>query len=68
MLELKVVVLGAGLVGNVIARDFAENIDIDVSLVDVNQDTLDKITANYNIHGICADLSNPNIIKEIVAG
>ncbi len=67
MLELKVIVLGAGLVGNVIARDLAENIDYDVSLVDVNQDSLDKITANYNIHGICADLSNPNIIKEIVA-
>ncbi len=67
MLELKVIVLGAGLVGNVIARDFAENIDNDVSLVDVNQDTLDGITANYNIHGICADLSNPNVIKEIIA-
>lgn len=67
MLELKVIVLGAGLVGNVIARDFAENIDNDVSLVDLNQDTLDRITANYNIHGICADLSNPNVIKEIVA-
>ena len=66
MLELKVIVLGAGLVGNVIARDLAEDIDTDVSLVDVNQDTLDKITANYNIHGICADLSNPNVIKEII--
>ncbi|MCK4971940.1 MAG: saccharopine dehydrogenase NADP-binding domain-containing protein [Candidatus Heimdallarchaeota archaeon] len=66
VLELKVIVLGAGLVGNVIARDLAEDIDTDVSLVDVNQDTLDKITANYNIHGICADLSNPNVIKEII--
>ncbi|MCK4896417.1 MAG: saccharopine dehydrogenase NADP-binding domain-containing protein, partial [Candidatus Heimdallarchaeota archaeon] len=63
---MKVIVLGAGLVGNVIARDLAEDIDTDVSLVDVNQDTLDKITANYNIHGICADLSNPNVIKEII--
>jgi saccharopine dehydrogenase-like NADP-dependent oxidoreductase len=68
VLYLKIIVLGAGLVGNVIARDLAEDIDYDVSLVDVNQDTLDKITAQYNIHGICADLSNVNVIKEIVVG
>lgn len=67
MLYLKIIVLGAGSVGNVIARDLAEDIDNDVSLVDVNQETLDKITAQYNIHGICADLSNVNVIKEIVA-
>jgi saccharopine dehydrogenase-like NADP-dependent oxidoreductase len=67
VLYLKIIVLGAGSVGNVIARDLAEDIDNDVSLVDVNQETLDKITAQYNIHGICADLSNVNVIKEIVA-
>jgi len=67
VLDLKIIVLGAGLVGNVIASDLAEDIDTDVSLVDVNQETLDKITANYNIHGICADLSNPNVIKEIIS-
>ena len=67
MLKLKIIVLGAGLVGNVIARDLAEDINNDVSIVDVNQETLDEITAQYNIHGICADLSNVNVIKEIVA-
>ncbi len=63
---MKVVVLGAGYVGNVIARDLAEDSSIEVSIVDINQEVLDKLTQNYDLHGICADLSNPNNIKDIV--
>ncbi|NHK30539.1 MAG: saccharopine dehydrogenase [Asgard group archaeon] len=63
---MKVVVLGAGYTGNVIARDLAENPSIEVSIVDINQEVLDKLTHDYDLHGICADLSNPNTIKDIV--
>ncbi|MHA1505527.1 MAG: saccharopine dehydrogenase NADP-binding domain-containing protein [Candidatus Heimdallarchaeota archaeon] len=63
---MKVVVLGAGYVGNVMARDLAENPSIEVSLVDINQEVLDKLKLEYNLHGICADLSDPNTIKDIV--
>ncbi len=63
---MKVVVLGAGYVGNVMARDLAENPSIEVSIVDINQEVLDKLTQQYNLHGICADLSDPNTIKDIV--
>jgi len=63
---VKVVVLGAGYVGNVIARDLAEDPSTEVSIVDINQVVLDKLTHDYALHGICADLSNPNIIKNIV--
>jgi len=59
---MKVVVLGAGYVGNVMARDLAENPSIEVSLVDINQEVLDKL----KLDGICADLSDPNTIKDIV--
>ena len=45
---MKIIVLGAGLVGNVIARDLADNLDYEVSLVDLNQEVLDEITAKYN--------------------
>ncbi len=65
-LNMKVVVLGAGYVGNVIARDLAEDSSIEVSIVDINQEVLDKLTQDYDLHGICADLSDPNIIKDIV--
>ncbi|MHA1223597.1 MAG: saccharopine dehydrogenase C-terminal domain-containing protein [Candidatus Heimdallarchaeaceae archaeon] len=63
---MKIVVLGAGYVGNVIARDLAEDPSIEVSIVDINQDVLDKLTHDFDLHGICADLSNPSIIKDIV--
>jgi len=63
---MKVVVLGAGYVGNVIARDLAEDPSTEISVVDINQEVLDKLTHDFGLHGICADLSNPNTIKDIV--
>jgi len=63
---MKVVVLGAGYIGNVIARDLAEDPSTEVSIVDINQEILDKLTHDYDLHGVCADLSNPNNIKNIV--
>ncbi len=63
---MKVVVLGAGYVGSVMARDLAEDLSIEVSIVDINQEVLDKLKHDYDLHGICADLSNPDIIKDIV--
>ncbi|MHA1948368.1 MAG: saccharopine dehydrogenase family protein [Candidatus Thorarchaeota archaeon] len=63
---MNVVVLGAGYVGNVIARDLAEDPSTEVSVVDIDQEVLDKLTHDYGLHGICADLSNPNTIKDIV--
>jgi saccharopine dehydrogenase-like NADP-dependent oxidoreductase len=63
---MKIVVLGAGLVGNVIARDLAEDSSLEVSVVDVNQQALDILTHDFDLQGICADLSNTNIIQDIV--
>ena len=63
---MKVVVLGAGYVGNVIARDLAEHPSTEVSVVDINQEILDKLKRDFGLHGICADLSNPKTIKDIV--
>ena len=63
---MKVVVLGAGYVGNVIARDLAEDSSTEVSIVDINQEVLDNLKRDYGLHGIFADLSNPNTIKDIV--
>ncbi len=63
---MKVVVLGVGYSGNVIARDLAEDPSNEVTIVDINQEVLDKLKQDYDLHGICADLSNPNTIKDIV--
>ncbi|MHA1958128.1 MAG: saccharopine dehydrogenase NADP-binding domain-containing protein [Candidatus Thorarchaeota archaeon] len=63
---MKVVVLGAGYVGNVIARDLAEDPSTEVSVVDIDQEVLDKLKHDFGLNGICADLSNPKTIKDIV--
>jgi saccharopine dehydrogenase-like NADP-dependent oxidoreductase len=63
---MRVVVLGAGYVGNVIARDLAEDPSTEVSVVDISQEVLDRLKHDYDLHGVCADLSNPETIKGIV--
>ena len=63
---MKVVVLGAGYVGNVIARDLAEDPSTEVSVVDIDQEVLDKLKHEFGREGKCADLSNPNTVKDIV--
>ena len=56
-----IIILGAGLVGSVMAKDLAKQHN--VTSVDIEQKNLDKLT---NINTICADVSNPNTIKEII--
>ncbi|MHA1115782.1 MAG: saccharopine dehydrogenase C-terminal domain-containing protein [Candidatus Heimdallarchaeaceae archaeon] len=63
----KIVVLGAGLVGNVIARDLTKDPEIEVSVADINQKALDFLKSNFNIQGIKADLSNTENLKKIIA-
>ena len=55
----KIVVLGSGLVGNVIAKDLSR--DNDVTVIDKNEIALKKCK-NNSIKTIKADLSNKNIL------
>ena len=63
---MKIIILGAGLVGNVIARDLIEDQEQEITIVDINQEILDQLSHNYDLHGIYADLSNPEMIKDLV--
>ena len=54
----KIVVLGAGLVGGVMAKDLAKNHN--VTAIDISKDNLDKLDSN--ISKICADISDTNIL------
>lgn len=60
----KIVVLGAGLVGNAMAIDLSKNHD--VTSVDLNQEALNPLDS-YGIKTIQADLSVDGKIAEIVA-
>ena len=61
----KIVVLGAGLVGSVIAIDLSKNHD--VTSVDLNPESFSKFTYYPNIKTVSADLSNPETIKSLVS-
>jgi len=62
--DKKIVVLGAGMVGSAIAIDLNEKFDV-VS-VDIDNDKLQRLSKNYNIRTLTADLSDSKTIKSIV--
>ncbi len=55
---MKILVLGAGLVGRPMAMDLAKDEKFTVSIADLNQNNLDKIPADIPIVKIKTDLSN----------
>jgi len=63
---LKVLILGAGLVGGPMAIDLAKDSEFNITLADINKDSLDKIGVKNKISTIQKDLSDSNSIKEIV--
>ena len=56
-----IIVLGAGLVGAVMAKDLCK--DHDVTSIDISQKKLDKIS---EIKTICADISNSRTLKKLI--
>ncbi|MHA1967619.1 MAG: saccharopine dehydrogenase NADP-binding domain-containing protein, partial [Candidatus Hodarchaeales archaeon] len=62
---MKCLVLGAGLVGSAIALDLVMNQDMDVTVADFNQSSLDKLK-RQNISVIQADLSDSQTLKSTV--
>ncbi|MHA1684910.1 MAG: saccharopine dehydrogenase family protein [Candidatus Heimdallarchaeaceae archaeon] len=61
---MEVIVLGAGLVGNLIARDLSK--DFSVTIADINKETLTKMEKQFGIKSIHSDLSKPAKIQEII--
>lgn len=65
-MKKRIVVLGAGLVGSVIARDLAKNHS--VTSVDISAENLDKLKGYDGLNVLQANLSIPGEIKKIVSG
>ena len=63
---MKVLILGAGLVGGPMAIDLAKDSEFNITLADINKDSLDKIGVKNKISTIQKDLSDSKSIKEIV--
>ncbi len=64
---MKAIILGCGLVGGVIAKDLAKDENIQVTVADIDEKKLDKLTEETEIKGIKADLSDSRVVKKIVA-
>ena len=58
-----ITVLGAGLVGGVIAKDLAKNHT--VTSIDISQNNLNKLN---NINTICADISDTANLQNLIKG
>lgn len=61
---MKTIVLGAGLIGGTIARDLAE--DMEVTAVDIDRASLDKLRDQSRIKALKADLSDSSTVSELV--
>ena len=65
---MKVIVLGAGLVGRPMAIDLSEDSNLEVTVADINQETLDQLHADFSAIKVrCEDLSRPEQVQQIVA-
>ncbi|MFH2141716.1 MAG: saccharopine dehydrogenase C-terminal domain-containing protein [Bacteroidota bacterium] len=62
---MKIIVLGAGLVGGPMAEDLAKEKDFEVSIADINQRNLDKIK-NKKIKKVLKDLSKETDVTNLV--
>ena len=60
-------ILGCGLVGKLIAKDLGKDSYFQVSVADIDQNKINKITKESNIKGIKENLSDSGKIKKIVA-
>jgi len=64
---MRAIVLGCGLVGGLIAKDLAKDKDFKVTVADIDEGKLNKLTKETGISGIKTDLSNSSDIKKIVS-
>jgi saccharopine dehydrogenase-like NADP-dependent oxidoreductase len=64
----KVVVLGAGMVGQAIARDLAADAGLRVDVADVRPEALARVAARAEVGTVRADLANPDAVRRLVGG
>jgi lysine 6-dehydrogenase len=64
----RVIVLGAGRVGSLIARDLKERAKLDVTVADVRPEALKRLEMLFGLDGVLADLSTPACVKKLAGG
>jgi trk system potassium uptake protein TrkA len=60
---MKIVICGAGLVGSAIASHLCEEQN-DVTVIDASAENIQRITDQYDVHGVVGVASHPNRLAE----
>lgn len=63
---MRIIVLGGGLVGGVMAKDLAKDPHIEVTVADRDEGVLNRLAGEAPIKGVRADLSDVDVIKNLV--
>lgn len=63
---MKIIILGAGLVGEPMAVDLARHTNYSVSVADINETALAKLNKNHPIATLRKDLSKPESVRSVV--
>jgi lysine 6-dehydrogenase len=64
---MKIIILGAGLIGEPMAIDLAKDLKHQISVADINETLLNKLKKDYPITTIQMDLSDPEKVKSLVS-
>ncbi len=65
---MKIIVLGAGLVGGPMAIDLSKDPGFDVTVADINEASLNRLKDKCSVKVIRADLSDPEKVTKLVSG
>jgi saccharopine dehydrogenase-like NADP-dependent oxidoreductase len=63
---MRVMVLGAGLVGGAIVKDLANDANLKVAAADIDQTNLDRLKGESNVKAIKEDLSDSSTVSKLV--
>ena len=59
---MRIIILGAGRVGFTVASNLA-NEEIDITLIDNNQETIDAACERLDVSAICGNVSHPDVLE-----
>ena len=63
---MKVIVLGAGLVGGAIVKDLAKDANLKITAADIDRANLDRLKGESDVKVIEADLSDSSVVSKLV--
>lgn len=64
---MNIIILGAGLIGLPMALDLQKDNQFNVTLCDIDKQKLDRVSSEYNIDTLQADLTEVHSIQKVVA-